>query len=335
MWHGPIMHGLGRRNLTNDLNLCAINATITMMGNVLPNATNAEDWPFSPCAGLIFEDRQINDQEKKVVFDWGDKQEAFQNCLKEKGAMLMQNEKVIAYALRQMKIHEKNYTTHDLELGAVVFALKFTSNFWRAYQKALGTRLDMSTAYHPQTDGQSKRAIQAFEDMLRACVIDFGNGWEKHLPLIEFSYNNSYHARIKAVSFEALYGRKCRSPVVLVIRLGNCSDSTIPDDLDNRTGYFEFIYWLGSKFDNYWEIDKNTKNGLWEFYVNERSKGMIGDLDKYNGPYENTTRTCSDTFYKPYSDAQEAKDIYEVINREYSPIPIFAHRDMDNPGELC
>ncbi|GJR11409.1 putative reverse transcriptase domain-containing protein [Tanacetum coccineum] len=71
----------------------------------------------------------------------------------------------------------------------------------------------MSTAYHPQTDGQSERTIQTLEDMLRACAIDFGKGWVNHLPLVEFSYNNSYHASIKAAPFEALYGRKCRSPV--------------------------------------------------------------------------------------------------------------------------
>ncbi|GJW97852.1 putative reverse transcriptase domain-containing protein [Tanacetum coccineum] len=90
---------------------------------------------------------------------------------------------------------------------------RFSSNFWKSLQKALGTNLDMSTAYHPETDGQSERTIQTLEDMLRACVIDFGNGWVKHLPLVEFSYNNSYHASIKAAPFEALYGRKCRSPV--------------------------------------------------------------------------------------------------------------------------
>ncbi|GJY51223.1 putative reverse transcriptase domain-containing protein, partial [Tanacetum coccineum] len=90
---------------------------------------------------------------------------------------------------------------------------RFASNFWRSLQKALGTSLDMSTAYHPQTDGQSERTIQTLEDMLRACVIDFGNGWVKHLPLVEFSYNNSYHASIKAAPFEALYSRKCRSPI--------------------------------------------------------------------------------------------------------------------------
>ncbi|GKD00362.1 reverse transcriptase domain-containing protein, partial [Tanacetum coccineum] len=75
---------------------------------------------------------------------------------------------------------------------------RFTLNFWRSLQNALGTSLDMSTAYHLQTDGQSKRTIQTLEDILRACVIDFGNGWVEHLPLVEFSYNNNYHASIKA-----------------------------------------------------------------------------------------------------------------------------------------
>nr|GFB04408.1 putative reverse transcriptase domain-containing protein [Tanacetum cinerariifolium] len=208
------------------------------------------------------------------------------------GAVLMQREKVIAYASRQLKPHEENYTTYDLELRAVVLALKI----WRHYlygtkcivftdhkslqhvlnQKDLNMRqcrwlellayydceihyhprklkqkhlrkrtcklkifeewkkplksvlmelvvlrievgyqslLDMSTAYHPKTDGQSERTIQTLEDMLRACAIDFGKVWEKHLPLVEFSYNNSYHDNIKAAPFEALYGRKCRSLV--------------------------------------------------------------------------------------------------------------------------
>ncbi|GKC55363.1 putative reverse transcriptase domain-containing protein [Tanacetum coccineum] len=75
------------------------------------------------------------------------------------------------------------------------------------------TNLDMSTTYHPQTDGQSERTIQTLKDMLRACAINFGKGWVNHFPLVEFSYNNSYHASIKAAPFEALYGRKCRSPV--------------------------------------------------------------------------------------------------------------------------
>nr|GEX87637.1 putative reverse transcriptase domain-containing protein [Tanacetum cinerariifolium] len=91
----------------------------------------------------------------------------------------------------------------------------FTSRFWETLQKALGTQLNLSIAYHPETDGQSERTIQTLEDMLRACAIDFGNSWDRHLPLVEFSYNNSYHASIKATPFEALYERKCRSPVCL------------------------------------------------------------------------------------------------------------------------
>ncbi|GJS18843.1 reverse transcriptase domain-containing protein [Tanacetum coccineum] len=82
---------------------------------------------------------------------------------------------------------------------------RFASRFWASLQESLGTKLDMSTAYHPETDGQSERTIQTLEDMLRACVIDFGSSWDKHLPLAEFSYNNSYHASIKAAPFEALY----------------------------------------------------------------------------------------------------------------------------------
>ncbi|GKC68239.1 putative reverse transcriptase domain-containing protein, partial [Tanacetum coccineum] len=187
-------------------------------------------------------------------------------------AMLMKREKVIAYASQQLKTHEENYTTHDLELGAIVFALsglrdlvmheshkykysihpgsgkmyqdlkplygrasktiwvaattrdsslEIGNDYYRfcewiakdAEWEALGTNLDMSTAYHPQMDGQSKRTIQTHEDMLRACVIDFGSSWDPHFPLVEFSYNNSYHASIKAAPYEALYGRKCRSPI--------------------------------------------------------------------------------------------------------------------------
>ncbi|GJU09340.1 putative reverse transcriptase domain-containing protein [Tanacetum coccineum] len=90
----------------------------------------------------------------------------------------------------------------------------FTSRFWQSMQEALGTRLDMSTTYHPQTDGQSERTIQTLEDMLRACVLDFGGSWDVHLPLVEFLYNNSYHSSVRCAPFEALYGRKCRSPIM-------------------------------------------------------------------------------------------------------------------------
>nr|GEW79971.1 reverse transcriptase domain-containing protein [Tanacetum cinerariifolium] len=249
------------------------------------------------------------------------------------GYVLMQRNKVIAYASRELKIHEKNYTTHDLELGAKELNMRqrrwieifsdydceiryhpgkanmvadtlsrkkrlkprraramsmtihssikarileaqseaskdvntltemlkgldkqlerkedairedykteklarlyineivarhcvpmsiisdrdshFTSRFWQSLQKALGTRLDLSTSYHPETDGQSERTIQTLKDMLRACVIDFGGNWDTHLPLVEFSYN-SYHTSVKCAPFEALYGRKCQTPI--------------------------------------------------------------------------------------------------------------------------
>ncbi|GJW64187.1 putative reverse transcriptase domain-containing protein [Tanacetum coccineum] len=82
---------------------------------------------------------------------------------------------------------------------------RFTLNLWRSFQKALGTDISKSTAYHPENNGQSERTIQTLEDMLRACVIDFGKGWVKHLSLAEFSYSNSYHASIKAAPYEALY----------------------------------------------------------------------------------------------------------------------------------
>lgn len=75
------------------------------------------------------------------------------------------------------------------------------------------TRLDFSTAFHPQTDEQSERTIQTIEDMLRMCVLDFGGSWRQHLPLVEFAYNNSYHTGIVMAPYEALYGRKCISPV--------------------------------------------------------------------------------------------------------------------------
>ncbi|KAI9105147.1 hypothetical protein K1719_022676 [Acacia pycnantha] len=70
---------------------------------------------------------------------------------------------------------------------------RFTSNFWKALQEAMGTRLKYSTAYHPQTDGQTERTIQTLEDMLRACAIELPGSWDRHLSLAEFAYNNSYH----------------------------------------------------------------------------------------------------------------------------------------------
>ncbi|GJU58978.1 putative reverse transcriptase domain-containing protein [Tanacetum coccineum] len=104
---------------------------------------------------------------------------------------------------RLMKLYIKEVVTRHVVPISIISDRdgRFTSLFWKALHKALGTRLDLSMAYHPETDGQSERTIQTLKDMLRACVLDFGNNWDRHLPLVEFS------------PLEALYGRKCRSPV--------------------------------------------------------------------------------------------------------------------------
>ena len=90
---------------------------------------------------------------------------------------------------------------------------RFTSRFWQGFQKSMGSKITMSTAFHPQTDGQSERTIQTLEDLLRSCVLTFTGGWDEQLHLIEFAYNNSFQASIGMAPFEALYGRRCRTLV--------------------------------------------------------------------------------------------------------------------------
>ncbi|WMV29887.1 hypothetical protein MTR67_023272 [Solanum verrucosum] len=90
---------------------------------------------------------------------------------------------------------------------------RFTSRFWGCLLEALGTKLKFSTSFHPQTDGQSKRVIQILDDMLRACIMEFEGSWDKHLALIESAYNNSYQSSIGMPPFEALYGKRCRTPL--------------------------------------------------------------------------------------------------------------------------
>ena len=90
---------------------------------------------------------------------------------------------------------------------------QFTAQFWKSFQNAIGTKLSMSTTFHPQTDGQLERTIQILEDMLRACILDLKGSWEEHLPLVEFTYNNNYQANIQMAPYEALYERPCLSPI--------------------------------------------------------------------------------------------------------------------------
>ncbi|KAJ9552297.1 hypothetical protein OSB04_016342 [Centaurea solstitialis] len=112
--------------------------------------------------------------------------------------------------------------------------VRFTSRFWERFHSELGTRLHFSTAYHPQTDGQSERTIQTLEDMLRACVLDFGGSWDTYLPLAEFSYNNSYHSSIGMPPFEMLYERRCRTPICWEDYGGHLEDSgTVADSSES------------------------------------------------------------------------------------------------------
>ncbi|GKB43792.1 putative reverse transcriptase domain-containing protein [Tanacetum coccineum] len=108
--------------------------------------------------------------------------------------------------LRTLIMNEAHAIRHGVPMSIISDRDSyFTSRFWQSLQKALGTRLDLSKAYYPETDGQSEGTIQTLEDMLRACTIDFYRNWDTHLPLLEFSYNNSYHSSVKCAPFEALY----------------------------------------------------------------------------------------------------------------------------------
>nr|GEV82361.1 putative reverse transcriptase domain-containing protein [Tanacetum cinerariifolium] len=151
--------------------------------------------------------------QKSVKFDWRENKEAAFQLLK-KGERGGRRIKPKGKDQATMKI--TTYVSKCLTCANVKAEHQKPSGLLvqpESLQKALGMQLDMSTTYHSQTDGQSERTIQTLEDMLRACVIDFGKGWDRHLPLVEFSYNNSYHTSIKTGPFKALYGRKCQSPV--------------------------------------------------------------------------------------------------------------------------
>lgn len=91
--------------------------------------------------------------------------------------------------------------------------MRFTSRLWERLQKSLGLKLRLSSAYHPYTNGQPERIIQSLEDLLRACVLENGGAWDRFLMLIKFTYNNNFHSSIKMELFEALYGRRCMTPL--------------------------------------------------------------------------------------------------------------------------
>ncbi|GKC43484.1 putative reverse transcriptase domain-containing protein, partial [Tanacetum coccineum] len=184
-----------------------------------------------------------------------------------------------------------------LTKSAIFVPMRETDPIEKSLQKALGTNLDMSIAYHLQTDRQSERTIQTLQDMLRACVIDFRNGWVKHFPLVEFSYNNSYHASIKAAPFEALYGRKCRSPICWA-EVGQVQ-LTSPEIVQETT---EKVIQIKQRMQPAHDRQKsyvNLKRKLMEFQVRDKVmlkvspwKGVVrfgkqGKLNpRYGGPFK-------------------------------------------------
>ncbi|GJT11565.1 putative reverse transcriptase domain-containing protein [Tanacetum coccineum] len=177
------------------------------------------------------------------------------------------------YKLSRMYLKEV-VTRHGISLSIICDRdPRFASNFWRSLQNALGTSLDMSTVYHPKIDEQSERIIQTLEDMLRAYAIDFGKGWVNHLPLVEFSYNNSYHASIKAAPFEALYGQKCRSPVCWAERMQAARDGQ-KSYADLKRKLMEFQ--VGDKV--------MLKVSPWKGFVHFGKQGKLNP--RYVGPFK-------------------------------------------------
>nr|GEY53972.1 hypothetical protein [Tanacetum cinerariifolium] len=152
--------------------------------------------------------------------------------------------------------------------------------------KAIGTRLDMSMAYHLETDGQRERTIQTLEDMLRACVIDFRNGWERHLPLVEFSYNNSYHASIKAAPFEALYGQKCRSPVCWA-EVGDAQLTSVSEGYGHSVGWLDMSTTYHPETDGKSERTIQTLEDMLRAYVIDFRNGWERHLPLVEFSYNN------------------------------------------------
>ncbi|WVZ90825.1 hypothetical protein U9M48_037085 [Paspalum notatum var. saurae] len=116
----------------------------------------------------------------------------------------------LAGLLQPLKILEWKWEEVGMDF---ITGTKFTSHFWQRLHESMDTRLNFSSTYHPQTDGQTERTNQILEDMLRACALQYGSSWDKSLPYAEFSYNNSYQASIEKAPFEALYGIRCRTPL--------------------------------------------------------------------------------------------------------------------------
>jgi hypothetical protein len=123
------------------------------------------------------------------------------------------------HTIYTVKKYAKIYLEHIIRLHGVPKTIifdrgaQFVARFWEQLQSSLGTKLIQSSAYHPQTDGQTERVNQILENMLRACTIHYGMNWDKCLALAKFSYNNSYQSSLQMAPFDALYSRRCRTPL--------------------------------------------------------------------------------------------------------------------------
>ena len=202
-----------------------------------------------------------------------------------------------------MEKHAELYVNEIVRLHGIPVSIvsdrdpRFESRFWKGFQVALGTKLNFSTAFHPESDGQSERVIQILEDMLRVCALDFKEDWEKHLPLIEFAYNNGFQTSIGMAPYEALYGRKCRSPICWE----EVGDRKIlgPEIVQLTTDKIKLIQQrlktAKSRYKSYADVRRKKlefQKGDFVFLRVSPSKGIIrfgkrGKLNpRYVGPYE-------------------------------------------------
>jgi len=222
---------------------------------------------------------------------------------------------------------------------------KFASRFWLGFQTAMGTEVHLSTAFHPQMDGQSKRTIQTLEDMLRACALENTGNWDSNLPLVEFAYNNSYHSSIDMAPCEALYGRHCKTPVCWD-EVGERKLSKIK--LIDQTK--EIVNRIREKLRATQDRQKsfaNTRRRPLEFNVGDHVflkvsplKGSLrfgqkGKLTpRYIGPFEILQRVGPVAYQLALPPTlQGIHDVFHVTNlRRYVPDP--AHVIFDEPLQL-
>nr|GEZ05721.1 reverse transcriptase domain-containing protein [Tanacetum cinerariifolium] len=160
---------------------------------------------------------EAQSEASKVINTPAKRLRGFKNQLERKegnGLYFVERIQVPTYAIREdykMESFARPYINEIVARhGVLVPIISDHDNYFTSLQKALGTRMDLCTAYHLQTDGQSERTMKTLDDMHTAYTIDFEGKWDTHLPLVKLQYNNGYHPRVKCTPFEALYGRRCR-----------------------------------------------------------------------------------------------------------------------------